>query len=147
MEGNNWTWTVGRRLKQLKSTKHVPNPKLGWNELKGAKESIHSIELFDYQPVAEALYKAIGKDAAEVTPYLLWLQVSSEMKGGVFIGETCMAHACNIAGALIAVDANTRKVFVAWKGPEGGFQLRPEASSWPGQVQPKLQKWMKALQE
>ncbi len=62
-----------------------------------------------------------------------------------FIGETCTAHACNIAGALIAVDANTRKVF--GKGPEGGFQLRPEASSWPGQVQPKLQKWMKALQD
>ncbi len=146
-DGDNWAWTVGGRLKELKSSKHQPNPKLGWNELKGSKEYIYSLDLFDYAPVAEALYKAIGKDAAEVTPHLLGLQVSSEQNGGVYVGQTCMAHACNIAGAFIVADANTRRVFVAWKGPEGSFQLRPEASSWPGKIQPKLQKWMKSLQD
>lgn len=146
-DGDNWAWTVGGKLKQLKSTKHQPNPKLGWRELSRSKEHIYSMDLFDYGPVAEALYKAIGKDRTDVTRYLLSLQISSELKGGVFIGETCMAHACNVAGALIVADANTRKVFVAWRGPEGGFQLRPEASAWPGKMQPKLQKWMKSLQD
>jgi hypothetical protein len=147
MDGESWEWTVGGQLKKLGATKHQPKANWGWDEFKTAKDVAYTIDLFDYQPVSEALYAILGSDASYLIPDLLAVQVGSEHRNGVFVGETCMAHACSTAGTLIAVDANSRQVFVAWKGQDSDFQFRPEVNKWPDQLRSRIQKWKLKFQD
>jgi hypothetical protein len=64
-DGQNFTWTPQNGLVERPVTKHKPNPKLGWQELQRAK-NVYLLDLFDYGPVAAALYALMAKETAEV---------------------------------------------------------------------------------
>lgn len=142
-DGQNFTWTSQKGLVERPVTKHKPDPKLGWQELQRAK-NVYLLDLFDYGPVAAALYSLMAKDTAEVLRIARGPASPGTITNGIYVGDACMAHACNISQVLVVVDTNRKKVFMAWtpEDAEKVTAVRPAVAEWPPETQDMIKRWV-----
>jgi len=142
-DGRNFMWTPQKGLVERPVTKHKPNPTLGWQELQRAK-NVYLLDLFDYGPVAAALYSLMAKDTAEVLRTARGPASPGTITNGIYVGDACMAHACDTSEVRLVVDTNRKKVFMAWwRGDSKELTvIRPASAEWPPEAQDMIRNWV-----
>jgi hypothetical protein len=67
---------------------------------------------------------------------------SVRYEGPIVFGEACQAGDCGVGSLLVAVDRESKKVFIALKKADKPAVIKPERTAWPSSTQKELGRWM-----
>ena len=136
--GEVWSWTPKDGLKKRDDIAYVPEDK-GWKDLREGSIN-HPTDIFRYREIAEQAEELLGNER-EVFLELLSGPGSGHFTNGHYLGKACMAHNCTRAGAMIYLDPDIKRVFLAWKPDGRATEIVPEFIFWPSAVQSVFEEW------
>ena len=136
--GEVWSWTPKDGFKKGDNIAYVPEH-MGWEDLRDGAIT-HPTDVFRYREIAEQAAELLGNER-DVFLKLLSGPGSGHFSNGHYLGEACMAHNCTRAGAMIYLDPDIKRIFLAWK-PEGQeTEIVPELFFWPSAAQSAFVEW------
>lgn|GEM_PF-4076760 len=136
--GGVWSWTPKEGFKKGDDIAYVPEH-MGWEDLREGAIT-HPTDVFRYREIAEQADELLGVER-EVFLELLSGPGSGHFTNGHYLGEACMAHNCTRAGAMIYLDPDIKRVFLAWKPDGQATEIVPEFIYWPNAAQSAFVEW------
>jgi hypothetical protein len=138
--GTTWIWKPDAGLTSKDDVHYKPDSNNGWDALQ--RNGIdHPATLFSYPEIESEISELLGES---YNTYRDILTVGNgTLEDGYYFGQACMAHNCDVTGAIIIADFSKRTVFLAWKPEKEKIAVRPPVSDWPSVYRKRLASWAK----
>lgn len=137
-----YIWENGALREDIRQPLGAPGPA----DFSALRETAgdHPAVLLDDPGVAQRLKAQWGDAVSEFTDRLAVGSGTALVDDRYVVGHACMARACTLEEAFIAVDTQGHEVYTMVMSDGGSYMVRPAAGSWPEAVSRATATWQSA---